>query len=126
MVLRGFCFHGLFLEGRWGPGFRGPFSQDLILWGLGFRVKVLILWGVGFRVKVWPAQAARAVATPTAKPVAMPVAMPVAAPVSIRRQVVVNQLPQKFMPYPCTAGSGQVTCLFERSLLGDYAVHCIF
>eukprot|EP00439_Symbiodinium_sp_Y106_P052650 s1136_g7.t1 len=54
-------------------------------------------------ITVTAAEAARAVATPTAKPVAIPVA----APVSIRRQVVVNQLPQKFMPYPCTASSGQ-------------------
>ncbi|CAE7276022.1 MDR1, partial [Symbiodinium necroappetens] len=48
--------------------------------------------------------AARAVATPTAKPVATPVA---AAPVAMRHRVVINQLPQKFMPHPCTASSEQ-------------------
>lgn len=70
-------------------------------------------------ITVTAAEAARAVATPTAKPVAMPVA----APVSIRRQVVVNQLPQKFMPYPCTAGSGQAVLRAHVSGNGIKSVH---
>ncbi|CAE7204572.1 MDR1 [Symbiodinium natans] len=47
------------------------------------------------------------VATPVATPMAAAVAMPAALPVPIRRPVVVNHLPQKFMPCPYPARSAQ-------------------
>ena len=55
------------------------------------------------------AQVAQAQATEVATPMAAAVAMPAAPPVPLRRPVVVNHLPPKFMPCPYPARTAQAT-----------------